>query len=79
MHRAAEIYGGRRDEMLRCWAEESGAGGPFAELVFAMGLGMFREFGALGVEGVVPGLGEEGMSGMVLRVPYGVVLSVVPW
>lgn len=79
MRRATEIYIRRKDEMLAYWAEESGASGPFAELVYGMGLGMLRDFGTMGVEGSVPELAQDGRSGMVLKVPYGVVLSVVPW
>ncbi|EAS33572.3 vanillin dehydrogenase [Coccidioides immitis RS] len=81
MLKAAEIYLRRKDELIGYCAEETGASGPFPEITFGIGYQMFKDVAgrAANIEGVVPQLLEDGQSAIVYRVPYGVILSIVPW
>ncbi|EEP76954.1 conserved hypothetical protein [Uncinocarpus reesii 1704] len=81
MLRAAEIYLRRKEELLGYCAEETGSSGPFPELTFGLSHQLLKDVAgrAADIEGVVPQLVEDGQSAIVYKVPYGVILSMVPW
>ncbi|KAK2736205.1 hypothetical protein FQN55_001737 [Onygenales sp. PD_40] len=81
MQKAAEIYERRKEELIGYSQEETGAARLFGELNWMFGLNLLQEFAgrAAMIEGTVPVLAQEGQSGIVIKEPYGVILSIAPW
>ncbi|KAI1963441.1 hypothetical protein LOZ58_002275 [Ophidiomyces ophidiicola] len=79
--RVAEIYRRRKDELLSYCTEETGASGPFPDLTFDVGYQSIMDIAgrAANIEGVVPQTLDDGQSAIIYKIPYGVVLSIVPW
>lgn len=79
--KAAEIMESRKEELIQYQREETGAGRPFSEHTFNMGVAFIKDFAARisTIEGVVPNITREGEGAIVYKEPYGVILSIAPW
>lgn len=79
--RAADIMASRREELIMCQVEETGAMRIFAEKTFDMGLAFLRDVAGRipSIEGAVPSVSEAGETALVFKEPYGVILSIAPW
>jgi acyl-CoA reductase-like NAD-dependent aldehyde dehydrogenase len=80
--KAADIMASRKEELIQYQREETGAGRPFSEFTFNMGVLFIKDFAARisSIEGVVPNVnGGEGTGAIVYKEPYGVILSIAPW
>lgn len=72
----------RKEELYKLTYEETGAVRPMFDFEFNLSVEGCRTIAGLlpaAVRGVVPTPSEKGKSAMVLREPYGVVLSIAPW
>lgn len=81
MMKAADIMEDRKEELIGYQREETGAGRPFSEHTFNLGVSFIRDFAARipTIEGVVPNVIKDGEGAMVFKEPYGVILSIAPW
>ncbi|KAJ5106509.1 hypothetical protein N7456_003184 [Penicillium angulare] len=81
MMKAADIMEARKEEIIGYQREETGAGRPFSEHTFNLGVAFIRDFAARisTIEGVVPNVTRDGEGAMVFKEPYGVILSIAPW
>ncbi|KAJ5678856.1 Vanillin dehydrogenase [Penicillium macrosclerotiorum] len=81
LFKAAEIMDARKEELIAYQQEETGAGRPFAEHTFNMGVSFIKDFAARisTIEGKVPNVTVDGEGAMVFKQPYGVILSIAPW
>lgn len=79
--RAADIMESRKEELIQYQREETGAGRPFSEATFNMGVLFIKEFaGRIStIEGIAPNVSGEGEGAIVYKEPYGVILSIAPW
>lgn len=79
--KAAEIMASRKEELIQYQREETGAGRPFAEHTFNLGVSFIKDFAARipTIEGVVPNVTLDGEGAMVFKEPYGVILGIAPW
>lgn len=79
--KAAEIMESRKEELIQYQREETGAGRPFVEVTFNMGVAFIKDFAARipTIEGVVPNVSVDGEGAMVYKEPYGVILGIAPW
>ncbi|KAJ5084644.1 Aldehyde dehydrogenase N-terminal [Penicillium alfredii] len=79
--KAADIMASRKEELIQYQREETGAGRPFSEHTFNLGVDFIRDFAARisTIEGSVPNVTRDGEGAMVLKEPYGVILSIAPW
>lgn len=81
LFKAAEIMASRKEEFIAYQREETGAGRPFAEKTFDLGVDFIKDFAARisGIEGLVPSTTIDGEGAIVVKEPYGVILSIAPW
>lgn len=81
LFKAAEIMASRKEEFIAYQREETGAGRPFAEHTFNLGVNFIKDFAARipTIEGTVPNVTVDGEGAMVFKEPYGVILSIAPW
>lgn len=79
--KAADIMASRKEELIQYQREETGAGRPFTEHTFDLGVNFIRDFAGRipTIEGVVPNVNREGENAIVYKEPYGVILSIAPW
>ncbi|KAH6609223.1 hypothetical protein Trco_002569 [Trichoderma cornu-damae] len=79
--RAAEIMRQRSDELVRIESDETGAARPWALFDVDTATELIKDVAGRisAMEGSFPTLTDPDTSGIVLREPYGVVLSVAPW
>lgn len=79
--RAADIMASRREELIECQVEETGAMRVFAEKTFDLGVSFLRDVAGRipSIQGAVPSVSEAGETAMVFKEPYGVILGIVPW
>lgn len=79
--KAADIMASRKEELIQYQREETGAGRPFTEHTFNMGVNFIKDFAGRipTIEGVVPNINREGEGAIVYKEPYGVILSIAPW
>ncbi|KIX92179.1 uncharacterized protein Z520_12060 [Fonsecaea multimorphosa CBS 102226] len=79
--RAADGLLDRKEELFQISHRETGIARSMFEFEFNAAVDSCKTVAGLipAMRGFVPTLAEEGKSGMVLREPYGVVLSIAPW
>ncbi|OQE21324.1 hypothetical protein PENSTE_c012G02721 [Penicillium steckii] len=79
--KAADIMASRKEEFIAYQREETGAGRPFSEHTFNLGVDFIKDFAARisTIEGVVPNVTRDGEGAIVYKEPYGVILSIAPW
>lgn len=79
--KGADVMLSRKEELITYQREETGAGRPFAEHTFMLGVNLLKDFAARipSIEGTVPALTQDGEGAVVYKEPYGVVLGIAPW
>lgn len=80
--RAAEEFVRRKDDLWHFCSTETGSTEPYFEFDFNDALESLKSCAGLivGVQsGSVPAMLDEERSAMVVREPYGVVVSIAPW
>ncbi|PNS14600.1 Aldehyde dehydrogenase [Sphaceloma murrayae] len=79
--RAAEIISKRKDELFSVINKETGAVDSMFGFEYNLAIEACKSTAGLiaSVQGSVPTVSEDGRSAMVIREPYGVVLSIAPW
>lgn len=79
--KAADIMTLRKEELIQYQREETGAGRPFSEHTFKMGVNFIKDFAGRipTIEGTVPNVTLDGEGAMVFKEPYGVILGIAPW
>jgi acyl-CoA reductase-like NAD-dependent aldehyde dehydrogenase len=80
--RAAEGFLKRRDELYKITQEETGAAESMFDFEFNLAVEGCKNIAGLipvATRGIVPTPSEDGKSAIVIREPYGVVLSIAPW
>jgi acyl-CoA reductase-like NAD-dependent aldehyde dehydrogenase len=80
--RAAEGFLKRKDELYKIIQEETGAAKSMFDFEFNLAVEGCKNVAGLipaATRGIVPTPSEDGKSAMVIREPYGVVLSIAPW
>jgi acyl-CoA reductase-like NAD-dependent aldehyde dehydrogenase len=61
--------------------QETASARTFADFVLNLAVKLLKDVAGKvsSIEGTVPVLAAEGQNGIVLKEPYGVVLSIAPW
>ncbi|RLL99157.1 hypothetical protein CFD26_104439 [Aspergillus turcosus] len=79
--KAAEIMVARKEELIRYQMEETGAGRSFSEFTFDLGVDFLKDFACRipTIQGDIPSVNEKGEAAMILKEPYGVILTIAPW
>lgn len=79
--KAADLFQKRGDELAQLMMSETGAAAPWALFNINTSADLIRDTAGRisSIEGSFPTLMDPDTSGIVLREPYGVVLSVAPW
>jgi acyl-CoA reductase-like NAD-dependent aldehyde dehydrogenase len=80
--KAADLLEKRRDESFKYISDETGALEGFFGFIFDASVEMLRDVAgriAGALQGEIPTCGQEGTSALLLKEPYGVVLSIAPW
>ncbi|KAI1105709.1 aldehyde dehydrogenase [Jackrogersella minutella] len=78
--KAAEIMSNRRDELAQYMIDEVAAPRGWADFNLNLVIDMFKDVAGrvVAIEGTVPPC-QPGLSTMVVKEPYGVVLAIAPW
>ena len=71
----------RRDELIQYCIEETGAAGAWAEFNLNLTVDMLRDIAGRisSIVGTIPSTAQEGVSALVYKEPYGVILAIAPW
>lgn len=79
--KAADLFQKRGEELAQIMMSETGAAAPWALFNINTSADLIRDAAGRisSIEGSFPTLMDPDTSGIVLREPYGVVLSVAPW
>lgn len=79
--KAADVLLARKEELIQYQRDETGAGRPFVEHTFLLGVSLLKDFAARipSIEGTVPSVTQDGEGAMIYKEPYGVVLGIAPW
>ncbi|OAA48539.1 Aldehyde dehydrogenase domain protein [Metarhizium rileyi] len=79
--KAADDMHCRREELIKYMADETGATQAWVEFNINTTIGIFKDVAGRipTVEGSFPPTMNSSRSAIVMREPYGVVLSIVPW
>lgn len=79
--KAADLIQQKADELAQIMSEETGAALPWAVFNINTATELIKDIASRisAIEGTFPTLMDPNSSGIVLREPYGVVLSVAPW
>lgn len=79
--KAAEIMSSRRQELTKYMVDETGSAPGWADFNINISVGMLKDVaGRIStLAGSFPATANPSRSAIVLREPYGVVLSVAPW
>jgi acyl-CoA reductase-like NAD-dependent aldehyde dehydrogenase len=79
--KAADLMESRRSEMERCSIQETGTSAGWAAADFHLGVEALRDVAGriTSIQGTIPTPAAEGVSALVYKEPYGVVLAIAPW
>ncbi|KAG8418712.1 hypothetical protein J3459_012112 [Metarhizium acridum] len=79
--KAAQLMGSRRDELIKHMADETGAARGWADFNINTTIDIVKDIAGRipTVEGSFPPTIDRNRSAIVMREPYGVVLSIAPW
>ena len=79
--KAADICARRAEELQNYMIQETGAVQAYATFNTDNALEMLKDIAGriVTISGSVPVCGAEGMSAMLLKEPYGVILGIAPW
>jgi acyl-CoA reductase-like NAD-dependent aldehyde dehydrogenase len=79
--KTAEIMDSRREELTNYMVNETGASAPWAAFNLNLASEILRDVAGRisSVSGTIPQTATEGVSALVLKEPYGVILAIAPW
>ncbi|WPH04382.1 Aldehyde dehydrogenase [Acrodontium crateriforme] len=79
--RAADEIAKRRDELFKIVSYETGASNSMFDFEINLAIEACKSTAGLiaAVRGQIPTVSDEGQSAIIVREPYGVVLSIAPW
>ena len=79
--RAAEIMDSRKELFIKACVEETGAEPGWGEFNHGLAVDMLKDIaGRLSsIAGTIPTTSQEGVSALVYKEPYGVILAIAPW
>jgi acyl-CoA reductase-like NAD-dependent aldehyde dehydrogenase len=79
--KAGEIMQSRRDELAKYMSDETGAAQDWAAFNIDTAIGILKDVAGRipTLEGSFPATMNPSRSAIILREPYGVVLSIAPW
>lgn len=79
--KVAEIMQSRREELVTYMSDETGAAQGWSEFNINTTIGIFKDVAGriATLEGSFPATMNPSRSAIVMREPYGVVLSIAPW
>jgi len=79
--KTAEIMDSRREELTNYMVDETGASAPWAAFNLNLASEILRDVAGRisSVSGTIPQTATEGVSALVLKEPYGVILAIAPW
>ncbi|KAM0283899.1 hypothetical protein ACHAQH_002281 [Verticillium albo-atrum] len=79
--KTAEIMNSRHAELAGYVTSETGATPPWADFNIKTSIEMLKDIAARAssLEGAIPTPAEEGVSALVVKEPFGVVLAIAPW
>jgi acyl-CoA reductase-like NAD-dependent aldehyde dehydrogenase len=79
--KAAEIFVSRREELSKYMVEETGAAPAWAEFNLNLASEILRDVAGRisSIAGSIPQTAQEGVSALVYKEPYGVILAIAPW
>lgn len=82
LHKAADIFESRAEELAKWMKEETGAKDDFIGFNLHVAPELLRDIAGRisgAVAGSVPWCEDPNMGAMVVKEPYGVVLAIAPW
>lgn len=79
--KAAAVMERRRDELVKCMGEETGATAEWCSINLSIAVDFITDVAGrvATLEGSFPTTRDPEFSGIVMKEPYGVVLSIAPW
>ena len=79
--RAADIFLARKEECWNAVHDETGCDRAYFEFTFDLTIQACKDVAGLvrAIAGTLPQLADANRTGVVLKEPYGVVLSIAPW
>lgn len=79
--KAADVFQTRREELLDYMEQETASAKTYAGAILDLAIRLLKDVAGKvsSIEGTIPILEADGQSGIVLKEPYGVVLSIAPW
>jgi acyl-CoA reductase-like NAD-dependent aldehyde dehydrogenase len=79
--RTAEIMASRKDALIKICADETGAAPGWAEFNINLALEILKDVAGRisSIVGTIPSTAQEGVSALVYKEPYGVILAIAPW
>ena len=79
--KAAEIMDSRRSEMEKYMVNETGAAPGWAAFNLGLASEILRDVAGRisSIQGSIPQTAQEGVSALVYKEPYGVILAIAPW
>ncbi len=79
--KAADIFQRRKEELLGYMEQETASARTYAGAILDLAIRLLKDVAgkASSIKGTVPILEADGQSGIVLKEPYGVILSIAPW
>jgi acyl-CoA reductase-like NAD-dependent aldehyde dehydrogenase len=79
--KAAEIMDSRREELTKYMIDETGATALWGAFNLNLASEILRDVAGrvTSVSGAIPQTATEGLSALVLKEPYGVILAIAPW
>ena len=71
----------RGDELIKCCSEETGTTPGWGRFNLNLAVDILRDVAGRisGVSGMIPGTAEDGVSALVYKEPYSVILAIAPW
>lgn len=79
--KASEIMDSRRDELKEYLVTETGGASVWADFNLNLAANIIKDVAGKisSIQGTIPQTGEEGLSALVYKEPYGVILAIAPW
>jgi acyl-CoA reductase-like NAD-dependent aldehyde dehydrogenase len=79
--RAAETMESRKEELMKYCIEETGATPAWASFNLNLAVDILRDVAGRisSIAGVIPTTAQDGVSALVYKEPYGVILAIAPW
>jgi acyl-CoA reductase-like NAD-dependent aldehyde dehydrogenase len=79
--KAADIMSSRKDSLIKMCVDETGAAPGWAEFNLNLAVDILKDVAGRisSIVGTIPQTSQEGVSALVYKEPYGVILAIAPW